>query len=79
MEARIRRNVSKSIEKEVLKNRAEKQKKIQQKSKENSEIMLRLSSETKVGAFSRTCKNQRKVKTKRARSDAKMERKCMQK
>ena len=50
-EARIRRNVRKSIKKEVLKNRTEKQKKIQQKSKENSEIMMRLSSEKKVGAF----------------------------
>ena len=65
MEARIRRNVSKSIEKEVLKNRPEKQKKIQQKSKENSEIMLRLANETKVGAFSRIIRNQQKVKTKR--------------
>ena len=65
VEARIRRNVSKSNEKEVLKNRAEKQNKIQQGSNKSSEIMLRLSSETKVGAFSRTCKNQRKVKTKR--------------
>ena len=64
-EARLRRNVSKSGEKEVLKNRAEKQNKIQQKSTENSEDLLRLSSETKVGAFSRTSKNQRKVKTKR--------------
>ena len=65
VEARIRRNVSKSSEKEVLENRAEKQKIIQQKSKENSEIMMRVASETKVGAFSRTLKNQRKVKTKR--------------
>ena len=64
-EARIRRNVSKSIEKQVLKNRAEKEKKIQQKSNKHSEIMVRLSSETKVGAFTRTFKNQRKVKTKR--------------
>ena len=65
MEARIRGNVNKSSEKEVLKNRAEKQKKIQHESKENSEIMLRLSSETKVGAFSTSFKNQRKVQTKR--------------
>ena len=64
-EARIRRNVSKSSEKEVLENRAEKQKKIQQTSTGNSENLLRLSSETKVGAFSRTSKNQRKVITKR--------------
>ena len=65
MEARIQRSGSKSSEKEVLKKRAEKQKKIQQKSTENSEIMLRLSSETKVGAFPRTFKNQRKVQTTR--------------
>ena len=57
-EARIRRNVSKSSEKKMLKNEAEKQEKIQQTSTENSEIMLRLSSETTVGAFSRTFKNQ---------------------
>ena len=67
VEARIRRNVSKSSEKEVLKNRAEKQEKIQQKSKGNSAIVLRLSSETKVGAFSRALKNQRKVETKRCK------------
>ena len=71
VEARIRRNVSKSNEKEVLKNRAEKQKKIQQKSTENSEDLLRLSSETKVGAFPRTFKTQRKVKTKRRQMNSK--------
>ena len=78
VEARIWRNVRKSIKKEVLENRSEKQRKIQQKSEENSEIMLRLPSETKVGAFSRACKNQRKVKTKRCEVRSKWSQKWCQ-
>ena len=78
-EAIIQRNVSKSSEKEVLKNRSEKPWRIQQQSEENSEIMLRLSSETKVDAFSRTFKNQRKVKTKTMPNEVKVEPKVMPK
>ena len=67
------------VVKKKWKNRSEKQRKIQQKSKENNEIMLRLSSKKEGGCFFEDTQKSTRSEDKTMRSEVKAEPKVMPK